>query len=103
MTCSTTAVGIIYKWQVWYSKKKLKQDFRCNECIENIYHGIERVSGYAPLIPEKEEGNEDGDYVELCKKNAQKYVDFYRKHKGDIYLANQALSYKGNDLLIDSI
>lgn len=48
----------MYKWQVWYSKKKLKQDFRCNECIENIYHGIERVSGYAPLIPEKEEGNE---------------------------------------------
>ena len=24
------------------------------EYIENIYHGIERVSGYAPLIPEKE-------------------------------------------------
>jgi hypothetical protein len=39
---------------VWYSKKKLQQDFRCNEYIENIYHGIERVSGYAPLIPEKE-------------------------------------------------
>lgn len=39
---------------MWYSKKKLQQDFRCNEYIENIYHGIERVSGYAPLIPEKE-------------------------------------------------
>ena len=34
--CSIIAVVIIYKWQMWYSKRKLKQDFRCNECIEGI-------------------------------------------------------------------
>lgn len=35
MACSIISVVIIYKWQVWYSKRKLKQDFRCNECIQD--------------------------------------------------------------------
>ena len=103
VACSIIAVLIIYKWQVWYSKRRLKQDFRCNECIEDIYDGIEAVSRYAPLIPEREKGSKNCDYNELRKKNAQKYVDFYLEHKDDICLANLALSYKGNDLLIDSI
>lgn len=103
VACSIIAVVIIYKWQVWYSKRKLKQDFRCNECIEGIYDGIETVGKYVPLVPEREKGSKDCDYNELRKKNAQKYVDFYLEHKGDIYLANLALSYEGNDLLIDSI
>lgn len=103
VACSIIAVVIIYKWQVWYSKRKLKQDFRCNESIEDIYDGIETVGKYAPLVPEREKGSKDCDYNELRKKNAQKYVDFYLEHKGDIYLANLALSYGGNDLLIDSI
>ncbi len=103
VACSIIAVVIIYKWQVWYSKRKLKQDFRCNECIEGIYDGIEAVSKYAPLVPEREKGNKECDYNELRKKNAQKYVDFYLEHRVDIYLANLELSYEGNDLLIDSI
>lgn len=53
VSCSIIAVIIIYKWQVWYSKKKLKQNFRCNECIQSIYNGIEKFREYAPLIPEK--------------------------------------------------
>ena len=103
VSCSIIGVVIIYKWQVWYSKRKLKQDFRCNECIEDIYDGIETVGKYASLVPEREKGNKDCDYNELRKKNAQKYVDFYLEHKGDVYLANLSLSYEGNDLLIDSI
>lgn len=27
VACSIIAVVIIYKWQVWYSKRKIKQDF----------------------------------------------------------------------------
>ena len=103
VVCSIISVVIIYKWQVWYSKRKLKQDFRCNECIEDIHDGIEAVCKYAPLLPEKEKGDEGSDFTELRIKNAQRYVDFYFKHKGDIYLGNLALSYEGNDLLIDSI
>ena len=71
--------------------------------LKDIYDGIERINKYAPLVPEREKGNKDCDYNELRKKKAQKYVDFYLEHKGDIYLANLALSYEGNDLLIDSI
>lgn len=103
VACSIISVVIIYKWQVWYSKRKLKQDFRCNECIEDIYDGIEAVGKYAPLVPEKEKGNEGSDFTKLRMKNAQRCVDFYLGHKGDIYLGNLALSYEGNDLLIDSI
>lgn len=103
VACSIISVVIIYKWQVWYSKRKLKQDFRCNECIEDIYDGIEAIDKYTPLVPEKEKGNEGSDFTELRMKNAQRCVDFYLEHKGDIYRANLALSYEGNDLLIDSI
>ena len=53
VACSIIAVVIIYKWQVWYSKRKIKQDFRCNECIKDIYDGIEAVNKYAPLVPKK--------------------------------------------------
>lgn len=101
VSCSIIAVIIIYKWQVWYSKKKLKQNFRCNECIQSIYNGIEKFREYAPLIPEKE--NDNCDYKNLKKKNAQRYAKFYNEHKCEIYSANLELSYEGNDLLIESI
>ena len=100
VACSIIAVIIIYKWQVLYSKRKLKQDFRCNECIEGIYDGIEAVRKYMPLVPKKEKWDRVCDYEEFRKKNAKKYIDFYGEHKGDIYIANLTLSYKGNDLLI---
>ena len=103
ISCSIIAVIIIYKWQVWYSKRKLKQDFRCNECIESIYDGIEEFCKYALSIPEKTKATDSCDYTELRKANAKKYVDFYDEHKGEIYLANLMLSYEGNDLLIESI
>ena len=103
ISCSIIAVIVIYKWQVWYSKRKLKQDFRCNECIESIYDGIEEFCKYASSIPKRERGKEGCDYAEFRKKNAQKYVDFYREHKGEIHIANLAMSYEGNDLLIESI
>ena len=101
--CSVIAFIIIYKWQVWYSKRKLKQDFRCNECIEGIYDGVEIVFKYGSLVPVKEKSKDGCDYTELRKKNAKKYVDFYTEHKGDIHLANLSLSYEGNDLLVETI
>ena len=71
VACSIIAVIIIYKWQVLYSKRKLKQDFRCNECIEGIYDGIEVVRKYMPLVPEKEKWDRVCDYEEFRKKNAK--------------------------------
>ena len=103
ISCSIIAVIIIYKWQVWYSKRKLKQDFRCNECIEGIYQGIEEFCKYAPSVPKREEWMKDCDYTEFRRKNAKKYVDFYQAHMNEIYITNLALSYEGNDLLLESI
>lgn len=103
VSCSVIAVILIYKWQVWYSKRKLKQDFRCNECIEGIYDGIEIVCKYAPFIPVKEKREDGCEFTEYRKNNAKKYVDFYVEHKGEIHLANLSLSHEGNDLLMESI
>lgn len=51
--CSIIAVYLIYKWQVWYSKRKLKADFRCNEVIEGVYDGIEEFVKFYQEIPKK--------------------------------------------------
>lgn len=71
VACSIIAVIIIYKWQVLYSKRKLKQDFRCNECIEGIYDGIEAVRKYMPLVPKKEKWDRVCDYEEFRKKKCK--------------------------------
>ena len=57
--CSIIAVIIVYKWQVWYCKIRLKQDIRCNECIRDIYHGIETACKYAPDIDKAQEYEDD--------------------------------------------
>lgn len=104
--CSIIAVYLIYKWQVWYSKRKLKTDFRCNEVIEGVYDGIEEFVKFYQEIPKKEQSDgckTDEDYHLLRKKNAQVLVDFYSKYKGEVFVANLAMAYDGNDLLLDSI
>lgn len=101
--CNIIVVVIIYEWHIWYSKRKLKQDYRCNECIESVYDGIEMYNNFASDIPQREDDSENEDYLEKHRRIALKYVDFYEKNKGKIYIANLALSYKGNDLLIESI
>ena len=104
--CSIIAVYLIYKWQVWYSKRKLKADFRCNEVIEGVYDGIEEFVKFYQEVPAKEQSDgckTDEDYLLLRKKNAQVLVDFYSKYKGEVFVANWAMAYDGNDLLLDSI
>lgn len=101
--CSIVAVIIIYKWQLWYSKRKLKQDFRCNECIRDIYRGIESFTEYVPYIPREEKVKNGIDYFEVQKRNAKLYVDFYGEFEAKIFSTNTSLSFKNNDLLIESI
>ena len=72
--CSIIAVYLIYKWQVWYSKRKLKTDFRCNEVIEGVYDGIEEFVKFYQEIPKKEQSDgckTDEDYHLLRKKNSK--------------------------------
>ena len=77
--CSIIAVIIVYKWQVWYCKKRLKQDIRCNECIRDIYHGIETACKYALEVDVAQEYEDDDQY-----KCEQKYVTYYKRHQTSI-------------------
>lgn len=96
--CSIIAVIIVYKWQVWYCKKRLKQDIRCNECIRDIYHGIETACKYALEVDVAQEYEDDDQYE--CE---QKYVTYYKRHQTSIETTNLELCDDRNDLLIDSI
>lgn len=96
--CSIIAVIIVYKWQVWYCKIRLKQGIRCNECIRDIYHGIETACKYAPDIDKAQEYEDDVQCE--CK---QKYVAYYKKHQTSIETTNLELCDDRNDLLMDSI
>lgn len=96
--CSIIAVIIVYKWQVWYCKIRLKQDIRCNECIRDIYHGIETACKYTPDVDKAQEYEDDVQCE--CK---QKYVAYYKKHQTSIETTNLELCDDRNDLLMDSI
>ena len=89
--CSIIAVFLIYFWQVWYSKRKLKQDFRCNECIEGIFQGIASFSDYCKEIPYDDEIKYGQNIHDNNLENAKKRVDFYNKHKGEIDCTNISL------------
>ena len=67
--CSIIAVYLIYKWQVWYSKRKLKADFRCNEVIEGVYDGIEEFVKFYQEVPTKEQS--DGCKTDLLLDSIQ--------------------------------
>ena len=41
--CSVLSIVVLYIIQLKYCKVKLKQDFRCNEIIHDLYDGIERT------------------------------------------------------------
>lgn len=90
------SVIIIYKWQVWYSKRKLKEDFRCNECINDIFMSIEEFRKYEGNIPKEIHGPYFDDKVDMDdpekaesyrnirSQNALRYVKFYEKYKVQI-------------------
>lgn len=109
------SVIIIYKWQVWYSKRKLKEDFRCNECINDIFMSIEEFRKYEGNIPKEIHGPYFDDKVDMDdpekaesyrnirSQNALRYVKFYEKYKVQIDSVTQGLSYEGLNLLLESI
>lgn len=104
--CTVITAVALYFLQVKYSKHKLKNDFRCNEIIEEIYTGIEETQKITNAVnPLKQEFNalEHLPYLEREKIKAEKFVDFYSKHKTEFDMSNIGLTYYNNDILIDSI
>lgn len=109
IVCTILTAVALYVFQIKYSKHKLKNDFRCNEIIHEVYDGIERTH---KLIKERKEvsdeieelkKNSTMDFNLRCKKEALKYLSFYKKYRVDFDICNIALTYHNNWILIDSV
>lgn len=109
IACTILTAVALYIIQIQYSKHKLKNDFRCNEIIHDVFDGIENtvklVKNAEPISMEVNELKEtpDLDYLGCRKLEAEKYIEFYIKHRVDFELSNLALTYHNNWILIESI
>lgn len=107
--CTVLTAVALYIIQIKYSKHKLKNDFRCNEIIHDVYDGIERthelIKDSKELSNEIEELKKDPNmhFDVRRKEEALKHLAFYKKHKVDFDICNIALTYPNNCILIDSV
>ena len=103
ISCSIIAVTVIYFFQVHYSKRMLRKDFRCNEIIEDIYSGIEAYWEIADTIPERIGRGERKDALERLEENGRIYYEFYKEQQVKLSTVVTCLSYQNNDILIESV
>lgn len=109
IVCTVLTAAVLYIFQIKYSKHKLKNDFRCNEIIHDVYDGIERtyklINESTTVSEEVEELRKDSalDLTTRRKEEALKYFSFYKKHQVDFDICNIALTYHNNWILIDSV
>lgn len=109
IACTILTAIALYFFQIKYSKHKLKNDFRCNEIIHDVYDGIERthllIKNSEPVSEEVEKirENQTKDFDVRRKEEALQYLAFYKKHKVDFEICNLSLTYHNNWILIDSV
>lgn len=109
IACTVFTAVALYVIQVQYSKHKLKNDFRCNEIIQDVFDGIENTyqlvknAEYISKEVESLKGNPDIDVSARRKIESEKYVEFYIQHRPDFELSYSMLTYENNWILIDSI
>ncbi len=101
--CSILAVVTIYCFQIQYSKRMLKKDFRCNEIINDVYHGIDDFYALENKIPQRDSTMSDEDARIRLQKNALAFIKFYEKNKVEIDEIALSLSYENNYILIESV
>ena len=107
--CTILTALALYVIQVKYSKHKLKNDFRCNEIIYDVYDGIERtmtlVKDSKHISDEVDELRKDEtmDFDIRRKVEAEKYLSYYKEHIGEFKICNICLTYHNNWILIDSV
>ena len=101
--CSIIAVIVIYFFQVQYSKRMLKKDFRCNEIIQDVYDGIEKYYNISNTIPERTSKNEEKDYSKRQIADGLMYYKFYKEYEVDFEMMAYSLSCENNDILIESL
>ncbi len=109
IVCTILTAVVLYVAQVYYSKCKIKKDFRCNEVISDVYSGIESTCELIEKSKElcnkveKIEKDSTKEFDVRRKEEALQYLEFYKNHKTEFYMCNLALTYPNNWLLIDSI
>ncbi|MBQ8302610.1 MAG: hypothetical protein IJX97_03560 [Clostridia bacterium] len=109
ISCTIITAIALYIIQIHYCKRKLRNDFRCNEIIRDVFDGIERtlkLTNEAKSINEEVEKlkeNSSLDFNTRYKKEAQLYIDFYSDNEFDFRLSNNMLMYHNNWILIDSV
>lgn len=109
ISCTIITAVALYIIQIHYCKRKLRNDFRCNEIIRDVFDGIERtlkLTNEAKSINEEVEKlkeNSSLDFNTRYKKEAQLYIDFYNDNEFYFRLSNNMLMYHNNWILIDSV
>ena len=109
ISCTIITAIALYIIQIHYCKRKLRNDFRCNEIIRDVFDGIERtlkLTNEAKSINEEVEKlkeNSSLDFNTRYKKEAQLYIDFYSDNEFAFRLSNNMLMYHNNWILIDSV
>ena len=109
ISCTIVTAVALYIIQIHYCKRKLRNDFRCNEIIHDVYDGIETtlklVNAAKPVNDEVEKLKENSelDFHTRYKKEAELYIDFYSNNKFDFEFSNNILTYPNNWILIDSV
>ena len=109
ISCTIITAIALYIIQIHYCKRKLRNDFRCNEIIRDVFDGIERtlkLTNEAKSINEEVEKlkeNSSLDFNTRYKKEAQLYIDFYSDNEFDFRLSNNMIMYHNNWILIDSV
>ena len=107
--CTILTAIALYVFQIKYSKHKLKNDFRCNEIIHDLYDGIERTM---ELIKDSKKiseevktlrKDENMDFDMRRKIEATKYISFYKNHISEFKICYMCLTYHNHWILIDSV
>lgn len=104
--CTFITAVALYIFQIMYSKRKIRKDFRCNEVIQDIYTGIEealKLKTKSAVVAQKCNGITHEDHNTQRKLRAQVYIDFYKEHETTFDLCNLGLTYSNNDILIESV
>lgn len=102
--CTIITAAVLYFLQIKYSKYKLRQDFRCNEIMKDLYEGIKCAHNIKTEAKKIVFDYSDNlDYHEITILKSKKYYEFYVENKNDFHLSHLIFTYPNNDILIDSI
>ncbi|MCI8369371.1 MAG: hypothetical protein HFJ81_07060 [Clostridia bacterium] len=96
---SIAVIILMYFIQLTYCKRKIKQDYRCNEVIEDIQDGLDKSNA---LISAADIflGTKLNDQTTEEQHN---HYQFYNDNKAKFDVINPIFTYENNDILISSI